>query len=132
MPTGSLCAERNAIGTAFATDISLRRRDLSIIAVYSFPTIWKTASLATTESQLDAPASPRIHDSSLVISTIKNGHAVTRNLQTLDKYNQSTYGDAVSPGNKRKIISLSNPELDHEQTVTKCNRHSGLASTLVN
>lgn len=35
MPTGSLCAERNVIGSAFADDITLRRRDLKLIAVYS-------------------------------------------------------------------------------------------------
>eukprot|EP00928_Gymnodinium_smaydae_P013529 TRINITY_DN14932_c0_g3_i1.p1 TRINITY_DN14932_c0_g3~~TRINITY_DN14932_c0_g3_i1.p1 ORF type:complete len:544 (-),score=79.66 TRINITY_DN14932_c0_g3_i1:302-1933(-) len=33
MPTGSLCAERNVIGTAFACDPSLRREDLRAIAV---------------------------------------------------------------------------------------------------
>eukprot|EP00931_Biecheleriopsis_adriatica_P007942 TRINITY_DN109181_c0_g1_i1.p1 TRINITY_DN109181_c0_g1~~TRINITY_DN109181_c0_g1_i1.p1 ORF type:complete len:548 (-),score=107.61 TRINITY_DN109181_c0_g1_i1:43-1485(-) len=33
MPTGSLCAERNVIGTAFAADPSLRREDLRAIAV---------------------------------------------------------------------------------------------------
>lgn len=33
MPTGSLCAERNVIGTAFAADPSLRRQDLRAIAV---------------------------------------------------------------------------------------------------
>ena len=35
MPTGSLCAERNAIGTALATDPSLRREDLLMVAVLS-------------------------------------------------------------------------------------------------
>lgn len=33
MPTGSLCAERNAIGTALAADPSLRREDLLMVAV---------------------------------------------------------------------------------------------------
>ena len=35
MPTGSLCAERNVIGSALADDITLRRQDLKMIAVYS-------------------------------------------------------------------------------------------------
>lgn len=35
MPTGSLCAERNVIGTALAADLTLRRQDLKYIAVYS-------------------------------------------------------------------------------------------------
>lgn len=35
MPTGSLCAERNVIGTALADNLSLRRHDLKHIAVLS-------------------------------------------------------------------------------------------------
>lgn len=35
MPTGSLCAERNVIGTALADDMTLKRQDLKLIAVYS-------------------------------------------------------------------------------------------------
>ncbi|CAM9307589.1 unnamed protein product, partial [Phaeothamnion confervicola] len=33
MPTGSLCAERNVIGSALADDLRLRRQDLRIVAV---------------------------------------------------------------------------------------------------
>src|SRR6056297_1198468 len=33
MPTGSLCAERNAIGSALAADLTLKRRDLKVVAV---------------------------------------------------------------------------------------------------
>ena len=33
MPTGSLCAERNVIGTALATNVGLRREDLKAVAV---------------------------------------------------------------------------------------------------
>lgn len=35
MPTGSLCAERNAIGIALASDITLKRQDIKMVAVYS-------------------------------------------------------------------------------------------------
>lgn len=35
LPTGSLCAERNAIGTAFSADMSLKREDIKLVAVYS-------------------------------------------------------------------------------------------------
>lgn len=35
MPTGSLCAERNVIGSALAADLTLKRQDLKFIAVYS-------------------------------------------------------------------------------------------------
>ncbi len=37
MPTGSLCAERNVIGTALAMDPGLRREDLRMVAVLAVP-----------------------------------------------------------------------------------------------
>ena len=42
MPTGSLCAERNVIGSALADDLTLRRQDLKVIAVYSVGALDKT------------------------------------------------------------------------------------------
>ncbi|CAM9922424.1 unnamed protein product, partial [Sphacelaria rigidula] len=33
MPTGSLCAERNVIGSALAADLALLRRDIKAVAV---------------------------------------------------------------------------------------------------
>jgi len=35
MPTGSLCAERNAIGTALSQDPSLKREHFKMVAVLS-------------------------------------------------------------------------------------------------
>mmetsp|Transcript_3088 Transcript_3088/g.10101 ORF Transcript_3088/g.10101 Transcript_3088/m.10101 type:complete len:107 (-) Transcript_3088:2013-2333(-) len=35
MPTGTLCAERNAIGNALASDQTLRREDIRSVAVLS-------------------------------------------------------------------------------------------------
>mmetsp|Transcript_21870 Transcript_21870/g.45984 ORF Transcript_21870/g.45984 Transcript_21870/m.45984 type:complete len:985 (-) Transcript_21870:97-3051(-) len=37
MPTGSLCAERNAIGTALASDPGMKREDLIMVAVLAVP-----------------------------------------------------------------------------------------------
>lgn len=45
MPTGSLCAERNVIGTALATNPSLKREDLIMVAVLAL-------SLEDTQQQL--------------------------------------------------------------------------------
>lgn len=39
MPTGSLCAERNVIGSALADNLGLRRKDFRVLAVYSAGTI---------------------------------------------------------------------------------------------
>lgn len=37
MPTGSLCAERNVIGTALASNPAIRRQDLKVLAVLAVP-----------------------------------------------------------------------------------------------
>lgn len=50
MPTGSLCAERNAIGSALAEDLSLCRQDLRMIAVYSPTSLSSTAPTSTSIS----------------------------------------------------------------------------------
>lgn len=39
MPTGSLCAERNAIGTALSMNPKLKRADIKMVAVLGVPTI---------------------------------------------------------------------------------------------
>ena len=41
MPTGSLCSERNVIGTALASDPSLQRTDLRMIAVLSMSVLFQ-------------------------------------------------------------------------------------------
>ena len=49
MPTGSLCAERNAIGSALADDLGLMRQHLKIISVLSLNL--PTASTTTTDDE---------------------------------------------------------------------------------
>lgn len=48
MPTGSLCAERNVIGSALADDITLTRKDIKVVAVYSYPKIEKPSTSSNT------------------------------------------------------------------------------------
>jgi hypothetical protein len=50
MPTGSLCAERNVIGTALADNPSLRRQDLKVIAVLAVPNPKQLPNLTGTGS----------------------------------------------------------------------------------
>jgi hypothetical protein len=45
MPTGSLCAERNVIGSALAADLTLRREDIRYVAVLSLSLEPSTGSL---------------------------------------------------------------------------------------
>ncbi|CAM9756738.1 unnamed protein product [Chrysoparadoxa australica] len=53
MPTGSLCAERNVIGTALAQDLALRRQDLKMVAVLAMTVPGSGAS-----PQAASPMSP--------------------------------------------------------------------------
>lgn len=46
MPTGSLCAERNVIGSALADDLTLRRQDLKVIVVYSVGSLDASRSIS--------------------------------------------------------------------------------------
>ena len=48
MPTGSLCAERNVIGTALAQNPSLRRQDLKMVAVLSVPPFFNVSRSTST------------------------------------------------------------------------------------
>ena len=50
MPTGSLCAERNVIGTALAANPSLKRQDLKLIAVLAVPPMEEQSSIKRTDS----------------------------------------------------------------------------------
>ena len=71
MPTGSLCAERNAIGSALAADLTLRRRDLKIVAVLSlsFKPPAATAAAAT------EPVRPRALDGAFAAAVVGGGAA---------------------------------------------------------
>ena len=68
MPTGSLCAERNVIGTALADDFGLRRTHLRMIAVLGLDLEEELAALKSTAVPTTAPA-PRGHDGDCVIPT---------------------------------------------------------------
>ncbi|ETO02391.1 hypothetical protein RFI_35045 [Reticulomyxa filosa] len=55
MSTGSLCAERNAIGSAFVSDPSIRREYFKMVAVLQMPNLPSTTRM----SKLDRELSPQ-------------------------------------------------------------------------
>ena len=55
MPTGSLCAERNVIGTALATNPDMRREDLKIVAVLAIELREEKASQSTCQTPSPPP-----------------------------------------------------------------------------
>lgn len=56
MPTGSLCAERNVIGSALAADLSLLRRDIKAVAVLGMTLPGKGTDAASIASAAPPPA----------------------------------------------------------------------------
>jgi hypothetical protein len=57
MPTGSLCAERNVIGTALANDPGLKREDLIMVAVLAMP-IGEEDQQSILSSPIQSPSPP--------------------------------------------------------------------------
>lgn len=53
MPTGSLCAERNVIGSALAADLTLKRQDLKMIAVYSATSLQQRDGILSRNASLE-------------------------------------------------------------------------------
>ena len=70
MPTGSLCAERNCIGTALSSDFTLQRRDIQMVAVLSVP---KRRDDGTSSSS-HVVLSPEKSSSSLVSTQTEQPH----------------------------------------------------------
>eukprot|EP00605_Chrysophyceae_sp_TOSAG23-4_P001026 GSChrysophyteH1.ASY1.ANO1.1127.1 assembled CDS len=88
MPTGSLCAERNVIGSALAADITLKRQDLKVIVVYS----------AHAETTQDGGDSTQVGGK---LGSMSNATGVKDN-----------------DGAKRKILSMPNKPIGNRSSTT--------------
>ena len=51
MPTGSLCAERNVIGSALSADLTLLRGDIKAVAVLSMPRLGRTLAIKAVSNE---------------------------------------------------------------------------------
>ena len=105
MPTGSLCAERNVIGSALADDITLKRQDLKMIAVYS-------AKSLVPEKPQAAPAASRSSggDGGVVGGFSSMGGSLGREELPTILTNGPSAGSpmTVSNGDRRNSLSPSN------------------------
>ena len=87
MPTGSLCSERNVIGTALAADHTLHRQHIRMIAVLSvtlkpsFPTV----ALATGSNvSLGASVAAVINEQPRPLKRIKYGNGIVGSVNGTD------------------------------------------------
>ena len=80
MPTGSLCAEHNVIGTALAQNPRLRRQDLKMIAVLAVPPPQPASKQKQQQQQEQQYQQSHTTPSSLlpVASLSKTGRATTK------------------------------------------------------
>jgi A distinct subfamily of CDD/CDA-like deaminases len=80
MPTGSLCAERNVIGTALADDLTLRRMDLRMVAVLG-------VSLQSNGSSSVTVVTDPLTNTTTATASV-NGDATTPTLQPISMQQQ--------------------------------------------
>ena len=119
MPTGSLCAERNVIGSAFADDVTLRRRDLKLIAVYSAlppkrPSVPSLASFALPPlSALQSSRKDSIESTDSLPFSVGGATGGGEGSTPLSHYSDGSGAGAVprspSVGQTRKIMNLVLP-----------------------
>lgn len=102
MPTGSLCAERNVIGTALATNPGLRREDLMMVAVLAIP-LPKERLSPETPQQIPSP--PLVTTSSTCTNNPPNDQSAKESAfffteveRKLSKYQR--------PENRRRSMSI--------------------------
>jgi hypothetical protein len=117
MPTGSLCAERNVIGTALASDLTLRREDIRYVAVLSLSLEPTATSLMCSEcdpsdvanlgESFDAPMSPL---------SLKS-EAATPQVSSYSETSSSLHELPDRPADMKRAMSqpvVSAPHLSHK------------------
>jgi hypothetical protein len=76
MPTGSLCAERNVIGTALASNPGLKREDLRMVAVLAVPLDTERPSNMRRSSSLASYSSIQEEETGWVLPTKETTEAI--------------------------------------------------------
>lgn len=104
MPTGSLCAERNVIGTALAQNPGLKREDLLMVAVLA-------VTLPDEPSKLPSPPPGGLSFCLPISPTEKNGADFVLEVEEKLKQHQSTNG-----GMRRVTSSSSFASIAEENT----------------
>jgi cytidine deaminase len=142
MPTGSLCAERNVIGTALASDPALKRQDLKMVAVLAVPL--PPPRMSSSEDLATRPADmPRSSSLASYSSVVKEGEEYeedgwivddnkermirelterTANLRSLDS--SFVVADAIGtpPGTPYRRIMLTTREDTHRPSTMSSSR----------
>ena len=113
MPTGSLCAERNVIGTALSSDLSLKRQDLKAIAVLSVSLKQDYGSDDAFKLLQKNPSITKQNESDSLDSASQKSGTAKLHVTYDDDDKSSSNGQPGSPSRQRVVRvfgSLSSPK----------------------
>lgn len=123
MPTGSLCAERNVIGTALADDMTLKRQDLKLIAVYSANEVLDKEKMVNDKTpNLCRFITPTIDDDTLDIRQAMvppPSPVVGHKRKIFNIPTQSELSIALSPKTPVEFQSKMNPNIGRKTIIKK-------------
>ena len=118
MPTGSLCAERNCIGTALSSDFTLRRRDIQMVAVLSVPKRRDDGSTISTTTAAKSAEKSNSSSSSLVST-----QSAERPHEEFKTRSLSASGSPRKPIKRRRLGSSFDKFLQDHQNHDEHNHH---------
>jgi hypothetical protein len=104
MPTGSLCAERNVIGTALADNPALKREDLKLIAVLAVPQV----------EEITTSTSMKRSDSNISMAESVSEHSTRKSGSDLE--NHSTHKTSI--GSEHEVDWVLPPQVDADTSFT--------------
>jgi hypothetical protein len=135
MPTGSLCAERNVIGSALADDVTLMRENIKMIAVYSVNLpINKVERVVFDDSALNPSTATSLSltcDQELPLMTKSPPSCNKRKIIHMPSSSQiQVESETTIPQNVKKTLSVAHPDdvVTDSTPATKKMRHSKLRS----
>ena len=117
MPTGSLCAERNVIGTALAADLTLKRRDLRMVAVLSV-NLKDLADADNAPPKVRGPAGFAVRPAAPAAISAERGGEFCVPVGGPAPAADAAAGDEQTPTRRTKLRSLSVDGRDRESVVT--------------
>lgn len=130
MPTGSLCAERNVIGTAFAADPSLKREDLRMVAVLAVPMPTIFSPPLGTEGMMICRSVGSSTEGGIG-NGILTGEKLVRAVEEKLTSQENIRERSMSVGSFASIVEVEKPEEYHDEMEwTIENSATGISSAL--
>jgi hypothetical protein len=111
MPTGSLCAERNVIGTALADNPSLKRQDLKLIAVLAVPQVEEISSMKRSDSHISTSSMKR-SDSYVSMAGSESEHSARKHSMGSESEQYATRKSSMGSVSDHEVDWVLPPQVD--------------------